>query len=48
MELAADALLVPSAALQGADLVILPRNLPEHWSAEVITSQDMPIMLPDG
>jgi RES domain-containing protein len=38
-----DGLLVPSAALPGLNLVVLPRNLPEPPPIRVVSSTELPL-----
>jgi len=38
-----EGLLVPSAALPGLNLVILPRNLPEPASIRILRSTELPL-----
>ncbi len=42
----ANGLIIPSAAMNGTNLVVFPTNLPSNWTATVISTEDMAINLP--
>jgi len=43
-----EGLLVPSAAMQGTNLVLLPNNLPDPLPATVLSTRSLPIELTSG
>lgn len=46
VERGANGLIIPSAAMNGTNLVIFPTNLRPDWTATVVSTEDMPIDLP--
>ncbi len=43
----ANGLIIPSAAMNGTNLVIFPTNLPSDWRATIVSTEDMAIDLPE-